>query len=219
MRVRLLAPVVSLVKRAAEGRWWTERQRSEPGSRLRPSPSAAPAPGDDIQAPSDGVGPLEGRRYAITIADPKLDATELIRAFRRDPNQFSPTEYAVFRQDSDAPMERGDSLVVELPGPWDGPVVVGSVTPDSVELVTRDGHLEAGRIVFSASRISPTMLEFSISSVARSGDRLFDLVYRFLRIGRLVQADMWSRVLEAAVRVSGGVASSKVRISSVVYES
>ena len=49
----------------------------------------------------------------------------------------------------------------------------------SDRFVTLDGHLEAGQIRFAARR--GELLEFSIESWARAGDRLSNLLYEHLR--------------------------------------
>jgi hypothetical protein len=64
----------------------------------------------------------------------------------------APTEFARFTKvyGEKGGMEPRDEYVVRMPGPWDGPVRVVSVTPTSFRLATLDGHLEAGQIEFRA---------------------------------------------------------------------
>jgi uncharacterized protein (UPF0548 family) len=107
----------------------------------------------------------------------------------------------------------GDEFVVRMPGPWDGPVRVVSVTPSSFRLVTLAGHLEAGQIEFTASR-DGDMVVFDIESWARSGDRLSDLLYDRMRMAKEIQLHMWTSFLERVVRLAGGRMTGGVDIDT-----
>jgi uncharacterized protein (UPF0548 family) len=90
-----------------------------------------------------------------------------------------------------------------MPGPWDGPVQVVAADDEGFRLATLDGHLEAGQIRFAAST-RDGLLEFTIDSWARSGDRLSHVLYSRLLISKEVQAHMWTSVLERVAELSGG---------------
>ena len=80
---------------------------------------------------------------------------------------------------------------------------VVAVRPDGFRLATLTGHLEAGQIEFRA-REDGRVLEFTIESWARSGDRFSDLLYTHLRLAKEVQLHMWTSVLERVVSLAGG---------------
>jgi Domain of unknown function (DUF1990) len=160
---------------------------------------------DDLQLPSDGVGPLFHRRYEARMRDSRLTPEALIDLLSRDPNRASPTELARFRKE-DGGSERlrvNDELLVQMPGPWNGPVRVVEATATSFRYATLNGHLEAGQIEFSAAD-EDGALRFRIESWARSGDRLSQVLHEHLRMAKEVQLHMWSSFIERVARVTGG---------------
>lgn len=211
---RYLAPIRSLGRRWIDAEFWIEHQRRVPGD----GPAVEMVAPVEVQPPSDGTGPLNHRRYQVRIIDARLTPDDLIGEFRQDPNRFSPTSFALFAP-SPGPegLTVGDETTVHLPGPWDGPVVVSVAEPGTLRLETRAGHMEAGWIEFTA-RTEDEVLVFQIESLARSGDSVFDALYHSGRIAKVVQTEMWVRVLEAAVQVSGGRPEGRVFIETTVYE-
>jgi uncharacterized protein (UPF0548 family) len=179
----------------------------EPGSWREDAPPPLPdhVLDEDAQRVGHGAGPLFHRRYHARIRDPRLTPEELIARLQHDPDRAAPTEFATFRKvagDGDG-MRPGDEYVVRMPGPWDGPVRVVETSPRSFRLMTLEGHLEAGQIIFSA-RGDRDHIEFEIESWARSGDRLSHLLYDRLRMSKEVQLHMWISFLEKVIDMSGG---------------
>lgn len=160
---------------------------------------------DDLQRPSDGVGPLFHRRYRAFVEGARLGPEELFALLQADPDRAAPREFASFQKvaGDEGTMHVGDEFVVRMPGPWDGPVRVVEVTPASFRLHTLTGHLEAGQIVFSACE-RDGLLAVEIEAWARSGDRLSNLLYTRLRMAKEVQMHMWVSYLERVVELSGG---------------
>ena len=175
-------------------------------------------PRPEIQHPRQGTGPLNHRHYRVHIVDSRLEPAALIEAFRRDPNRFSPTSFATF-EPSPGPEgpQVGDEITVRLPGPWDGPVTVVAVEPTLLRFETREGHMEAGWIEFTARLDQQDATVFEIESLARSGDELFDALYHPGKIARFVQTEMWVRVLEAAVSISGGRCQGRPVVDTIIY--
>ena len=171
---------------------------------------------DDLQLPSDGVGPLFHRRYEARIRDARLTAEVLIDRLSRDPNCASPTELARFHKEDGSRGERlhvNDELLVQMPGPWNGPVRVVEVTRQSFRYATLDGHLEAGQIEFSAAD-DDGALRFRIESWARSGDLLSNVLHEHLRMAKEVQLHMWSSFIERVARVTGGKLTGGIQIET-----
>jgi hypothetical protein len=160
---------------------------------------------DDLQLPSDGVGPLLHRRYEARIRESRLTAEALIDQLSRDPNRASPTEFARFRKlgRGSEPLRPNDELLVHMPGPWNGPVRVAETTPTSFRYATLDRHLEAGQIEFSAEDDGDA-LRFRIESWARSGDRVSNLLFEHLRMAKEVQLHMWTSFIERVAELAGG---------------
>lgn len=213
-----VGPFVSLLRRYLRAEFWIDLDRHVEPPDIRSETSDTAADGADIQQVDDGFGPLNHRRYSVVIADAVLSPTKLVDRFRRNPNEFSPTSFAVFLPvPGEEGMRAGDELEVHLPGPWNGPVRVAAADDEHVRLETLDGHMEAGWIEFSAIEASSERTIFRIESTARSGDRFFDALYHVLGVGKLIQSDMWVCVLESAVRVSGGRQIGRARIETVVH--
>jgi hypothetical protein len=191
-------------------------RREEVGSWPDDAPPALPeaARGRDVQTVGDGVGPLFHRCYCVHVADPVVDAREVIARLQEDPDRAAPTEFATFKKlaGDRGQMSVGDEYVVRMPGPWDGPVLVVRTAPQSFRFATLDGHLEAGQIEFSAR--DGEGLEFKIESWARAGDRLSNLLYHRLRMSKEIQLHMWTSFLERVVELSGGRRQGGLRINT-----
>jgi hypothetical protein len=191
------------------------RRHEEPGSWPEDVPPSLP--GDLVdegsQRVAHGAGPLFHRRYRAWIKDAAVPPEELMARLQLDPDRAAPSEFATFRRvgDDTHRMRPGDEYVVRMPGPWDGPVRVVEVSPLSFRLMTLEGHLEAGQIVFSARR-DGERIEFEIESWARSGDRLSDLLYDRLRMSKEIQVHMWVSFLERVIGLSGGRRDGPLRI-------
>jgi hypothetical protein len=190
--------------RTEEPGWWTEDAPPQLPDGLMD---------DQAQQVCDGAGALFHRRYRVCIRDPLVSAEELMARLQRDPDCAAPTEFATFRKvapNGDG-MRPGDEYVVRMPGPWDGPVRVVEVSSRCFRLMTLEGHLEAGQIVFRAEG-GRERIDFEIESWARSGDRLSDLLYDRLRMSKEIQLHMWISFLERVVRLSGGTRQGGLRI-------
>ncbi len=170
--------------------------------------------GTEIQAPSDGVGPLFHRRYSTHIRS-DVSPAELMSQLKTDLNQAAPTKFARFQRvfGEDERLRLGDEYVVRMPGPWDGPVRVIADDELSFRLATLAGHLEAGQIEFRA-RSDDGGITFEIESWARSGDLLSHLLYHKLRMAKEVQLHMWTSFLEGVVALSGGRMAGGVTIET-----
>jgi len=189
-----------------------EWPRDEP-----PEVPVAGAEREDLQAMEAGVGPLLHRIYRTRIVGTAVGAEELMDRLLGDLDQVAPSEFATFQKlGGGGRLAPGDELVVRMPGPWDGPVVVTAVEPTALRLATLESHLEAGQIEFRAVAHLRS-LGFEIESWARSGDRLSDLLYTHLRISKEVQLHMWSSVLRNVVelaegRMEGGIVITTRRV-------
>jgi len=167
---------------------------------------------NEIQRVGDGVGPMFHRRYAAVIDGSQLSPYELMERLCEDLDRAAPTEFATFKKVSghERELRAGDEYVVRMPGPWDGPVRVIERTPTCFRLATLEGHLEAGQIRFQAR--DGELLEFTIESWARAGDRLSNLLFDQLRMSKEIQLHMWTSTLQRVAELSGGRLTGGIEI-------
>ena len=173
------ADVVALLWRT------TPVHRSEdagPAGRGRSAELPDGVPRDDVQHP-----PAAARAHCSTastaarIREARLGAEELIATVSADPDRVAPTELATFRKVTGerGRMTVGDEFVVRMPAPGTARSGVIHRTPTSFRFVTLEGHLESGQIQWAAR--DGELLEFTIESWARSGDRLSNVFFDHLR--------------------------------------
>jgi hypothetical protein len=167
---------------------------------------------DEVLHPPGGAGPLFHRRYRGRIREADMGALELMAKISGDLDLVAPREFASFTKvhGEKGRMTVGDEYIVRMPGPWDGPVRVIEKTPESFRLVTLEGHLEAGQIQFSAR--DDDLLEFTIESWARAGDRLSNLLFEHLRMSKEIQLHMWTSVIQRVAERSGGRLTGGIEI-------
>ncbi|MDQ4091953.1 MAG: DUF1990 domain-containing protein [Actinomycetota bacterium] len=157
----------------------------------------------DLQRCEDGVGALFHRRYRVLIKDATRSPAQLIDELVADLNAAAPREIVVFaKQDHGPGLDVGDDVLIQLPGPWDGPVRVVARRPTCFRFVTHKGHVEAGRIEFRAGRLGHE-LGFEIESWARSGDRQADLLYDRVRLTQELQLYVWASYTCGRISASG----------------
>lgn len=190
----------------------------EAGTMPDDEPPALP-PGTDVtdhQGVEDGYGPLMHRRYAVRVKDAELTAEELINRFAGVPNRAAPKALGSFVKltGEEGVLRVGDEFTVRIPGPWDGPVRVVEIADNGFGLATLDGHLEAGRIRFTADDLGPGRLEVCIEAWARSGDPISNLLFDRLPVNKEVQLHMWTSVLERLIKLSGGTRDGRVDITT-----
>lgn len=170
---------------------------------------------DRVQLISDGCGPLFHRRFHVRIAAAEIDADQLIDRVIHDFKHFVPTEVVDIRADEVGTqgLEVGDEMLVEMPGPWNGPVKVVHREDTLLHLVTLRGHLEAGQVQFRAYQ-DGAILVFEIELWARCSSRLVHFLYSRLRFAKEVQLNMWVRFCMAAVATSRGRLVDGVHVST-----
>lgn len=190
----------------------------DPG-RDAPPPLPAGVRCDDVQTPEDGSGAFLRRRYRARVGRPRIGARALMDRIREDPNVVAPSSLARFHRESagDGPLDVGDVYLVQMPGPWDGPVRVVDATPTSFRLATLAGHLEAGQIEWRAAD-RDSELWFEVESWSRPGDRASDLLHHRLRMAKEVQLHMWTSVLEKAAGLAGGTLRDGIDIETRVVD-
>lgn len=163
------------------------------------------------------------RTYEVRILDADLSPEQLMQRLIARPGDLNDDRIAGFVLEDEPATELtvGDELVVELPGPWNGPLRVTDTAATHLLLQTLDGHMEAGQIRFDVTdrdagdRHDYT---FRIRSWARGGDPAFTLLHLGLRVAKELQTAMWVAMCEGAVRVSRGHRDGSIRVTTEVLE-
>ena len=165
-----------------------------------------------------GAGPALERRYFLDVARPHHGPAALMRLIQQDLPSFSPQALASFERRTGQPgaLGVGDEFFVKISGPWNGGVRVTAVGATSFELVTLDGHPEAGRIRFEVAPLNerPDELRFQIHSWARSRDGLVAFAYDTLGGGRLLQEATWVEFCRRVAQASGGQALGPITVET-----
>jgi hypothetical protein len=191
----------------------TERHRQTGDSTDLPAPWPLALVDDRTKTIGAGLGPLYHRRFTVRAVNAAGEARDLIDVLSRDLDRGAPPHAVTFSRERGEPgrMLVGDEYRVYMPAPWDGPVRVIARTERSFRFGTLDGHLEAGEIEFRADDAGPGVVDFEIEVWSRAGDRAAELVYRFLVVGREVQAGLWVQFCLGAVRLLGARRDGPVR--------
>lgn len=170
-----------------------------------PPPLPSGVSQEEVQLPEHGAGPLFHRRYRTRIRDCDLSPEAFVDELATHLAELAPREFASFEKTLGDPdgLDVGDEYLVQMAGPYDGPVRVVERKPASFRLVTLDTHLEAGQIDFRARR-EDGLLVFEIESWARSKDPFVNLLYHHLRMAKETQVHMWISLLERATKHVGG---------------
>lgn len=194
----------------------TPLHRSErTGSLDDDTPPALPATlvDETMQLADSGVGPLFRRQFRAEITGTTTTAHELIKRVEADFKRFVPSEVVDVhaRGETGGALAVGDELVIEMPGPWDGPVRVVHATDTCLRLATLRGHLEAGQVQFHAWPDND-LLVFEIQAWARPSTALVNWLYCHLRLAKEIQLNMWVRFCRAAAADAGGRLRDGVQI-------
>ena len=131
---------------------------------------------------------------------------------------FSPELLADFKRKEGRAglLKMGDEFHIKILGPWNGSVRVTGVGSTFFELITLEGHPEAGRIRFETHYLDerPDALRFEIRSSARSRDGLVAFAYDTLGGGKLMQEATWTEFCRRVAQASGGQALGNVIVET-----
>ena len=174
------------------------------------------------QPAATGAGPYTSRRYSVAVARPRLSSAALMQKIKCDLPAFAPGLLADFEKTQGHPngLAGGDEFHIRILGPWNGSVRVTEVGETYFELITLDGHCEAGRIRFAAQAHEQEAgaLAFEISSWTRARDGLVAFAYDTLGVGRHVQEATWTTFCERVAEAAGGQALGPVSVETIVHD-
>lgn len=168
---------------------------------------------EEVQLAGSGVGPMFHRRFTVHIAGAHCSAEELMSAVVHEFDRFVPREVVEIARKEQGRLQVGQEFVVQMPGPWNGPVRVVEIDPLSMRLVTLRGHLEAGQVRFRAEQEADT-LTFEVEAWARCASAAVQLLYTKLRLAKEIQLNMWVRFCLSAARIADGRPRDGVHVST-----
>ena len=154
------------------------------------------------QLPSEGVGALERKRFAVEIEGSRLSAEALLERVRERFDELTPWTMEM-RAEPGTPtvVEEGATLTMTLPMRGNIQVRVQEVTPRSMTLVTLQGHPLAGAVrILSEPR--GDRVRFEVQVIDRPATIADWLMMN--PVGGQMQSATWQSLLERVVAESGG---------------
>lgn len=161
----------------------------------------------ELQAASDGVGPLLQRDYWAVFGECRRTPSELIAHLRDHFSELPPSELVRFTAPKGIAL--GSDLDIAIVPAHQCCVRVVHEDAQSFTLATLEGHPEAGRITFGAYRNPKGDVIFHIRSRARSSSLPGYL--GFLAIGDAMQTNTWTDFITNAAAVA------EARIRGVIH--
>lgn len=197
----------------------TPLHRTERRGDGRPPPLPEEAATYELQPWASGVGPLYHRTFRVRIDGAHKDAATLMDTVIGDMGRLVPREVVQVHEGAahGRRLRVGERIVVDMPGPWNGPVRVVAVEDRRLQLATLVGHLEAGQIEFRA-RGEADQLVFEVEAWARAATRTVDLLYSHLKLAKEIQLNMWVRFCLAAAVDAGGRVAGGVEVCTEVID-
>jgi hypothetical protein len=160
------------------------------------------------------VGPVVHRLYSATIRAPKLTADRLVAIIAADPNVIAPSEVLRFEKTRGEPgaLQEGDTMLIRMAGPWNGPVEVTRRWEQGFRLAARPGHPQLGQVELRAWDEGG-----EIAMHIQTRERAAGLSFRLLQgIGLIqrMQTYTWAEMLENAAQIAGGRRLERVTVRS-----
>lgn len=161
----------------------------------------------EIQAASQGVGPLLQRDYWAVFDGCRHTPSQLITQLRDHFCELPPAELVRFTPRT--ALALGSDLDIAIVPAHQACVRVVHEDAQSFTLATLEGHPEAGRITFGAYRNPKGDVIFHIRSRARSSS--IPGYLGFLAIGDAMQTNTWTDFITNAAALAGA------RIRGVIH--
>lgn len=160
------------------------------------------------------VGPVIHRLYRATIPAPKLSPQRLMAIIAADPNVIAPVEVLHFEktQGERGDLRKGDELVIQMAGPWSGPVVLTRRWETGFRLAAKSGNPQLGQVELRA-RAADGAIEMEVQTRERAAGLTFHILQRIGLVQRM-QFYTWAEMLENAARIAGGRRPERITLSS-----
>ena len=166
------------------------------------------------------VGPVVHRLYGATIKAPKLTPEWLLAIIAANPNVIAPVEVLRFEKAEKAKggsggLQQGDELLIQMAGPWSGPVKVSRRWDTGFRLVAQRGHPQLGQVELRVRGNGDNGgdIEMEIQTRERAAGLSFHALQRVGLIQRM-QSYTWAEMLENAAQLAGGRRPERVTVKS-----
>lgn len=144
----------------------------------------------EIQTIEDGIGDLYKKTFSIPIESSFEILQNHFLDFKVDMNKYSKNPIAKLPNDKGySPLLKGQRLLIELLGPYNGPVQVTESSKLNLKLQTLENHPKTGHIEFSIEESNPNL--FKIDTYSRSKDYLFHFARSKTNLVSKVQDSVW----------------------------
>jgi uncharacterized protein YbjT (DUF2867 family) len=163
------------------------------------------------QLPSEGVGPLQHKKFRADIKGSRHTPQGLLEEFRARCAEVMPLEFSAEPGAARA-VEEGATLTLGLPLRGNVQVRVEEVAPRRITFSTVEGHMLAGMIQFTTEGDRRRAVRFAVEIHARAATG-FDLLAMSI-VGDSLQRSNWEEVVRRVVGLSGGTAPAGVQSES-----
>jgi uncharacterized protein YbjT (DUF2867 family) len=162
------------------------------------------------QSITEGVGPVERKRFYADVEKSRYNATELLEEFRARVLEIMPLEFSA-EPGAATEIEKGATMTASIPLRGNIQVRVEELTARRITFVTLEGHPLAGIVQFKTSALKRGV-RFMIEIHTRDAS-FFDSLTLSLG-GSLMQNMNWQQVVERVMEMSGGRAPVGVQSGS-----
>ena len=164
------------------------------------------------QTPSEGVGPLQRKRFWADIQRSKHDPDELLAHLRTNFATLMPGFVGVAVEPGTAEtLDLDETLTLSLPLRGHIQVRVAELEERRITLVTLEGHPLAGLVRFTTGYEGESV-RFEVEVYERAAS-MVDLVL-MRTLGDFLQNRTWESLVEGIIRASGGESPDGVRHES-----
>lgn len=147
----------------------------------------------EVQVVDDGMGDLYKKTFTIPIQVNFNKLQHHFKDFKSDMNKYSKNPIAKLPDKSicKSGLEEGNRILIELLGPYNGPVVVTESSENNLKLQTLENHPKAGYIEFSITKSATVPHFFRVDTYSRSKDYLFHLARSKTQVVSKIQDTVW----------------------------
>lgn len=153
------------------------------------------------QAPAEGVGGLESKRFWADIRGARLGAVELMNEFRRRITELMPIDFHA-EPGSPSVIVEGATMTAALPMRGNIQIRVQETSPTSVTFATLRGHPLAGVVRFTTADLDGGGVQFTVRVFARAAT-VFDWL-ALSTVGGSAQNATWRTLVSRVAELSGG---------------